>query len=95
LNCYCTNIIRDFGAVGAKVLFEDKKKHCSDWYLAFSYEQYSSIILAAFIALMNLVLHLVFNWMGKLRRTKDVSSGRIYQTLSILIAQYVNTVMIF
>lgn len=88
-------MVRDFGAVGAKVLFSDNKKHCSDWFLAFSYEKYSTILLAAFIALMNLVLHLVFNWMGKMRRTKDISSGRIYQTLSILIAQYVNTALIF
>jgi len=95
LNCFCKQMYASYGNHGMKILFDDGVQHCQQWYLSYSYEQYSTAILAFFIAIMNLVLHLVFNWMGNLRRPKSLSHGRIYQTYTILMAQYINSVVIF
>ena len=84
-----------YGVHGMKILFDDGVQYCKKWHLSYTYEQFSTVILAAFIAVMNLVLHLTVNWMGNLRRPKSFSHGRIYTTYFTLIAQYINTVVIF
>ena len=86
MDCFCKQMFSSYGEHGMKVLFEDGQQHCQDWYVAFTFEQYSSVILAIFIALMNLVLHLTLNWMGQFRRPKSITAGKIYQAYTILLS---------
>jgi len=76
-------------------LFSDGEKHCEDWYPLYQIEYYSVFIIAALVSLMNVVLHLFFNFLVRLvGRPKVSSKGLQCRLASIFAAQFVNTVVI-
>lgn len=84
-----------YGAAGLKVVFEDDRQHCQDWYPSESLNQYTTWMLAAFVAITNLGLHICINWLGQFKRDANTTEGFKFRMKMIFAAQYVNTAILF
>lgn len=52
-------------------------------------------MLAAFVAITNLGLHIVINWLGQFKRDANTTEGFKFRMKMIFAAQYVNTAILF
>jgi hypothetical protein len=95
INCYCEQQFKLYGNKALNILFEDGEKYCQEWYTVYVSQNFINIILALWIALVNWGIQEIFNYMGKLRNTKNITDNYIYRTLTICIFQYINNAIMF
>lgn len=91
MNCYCNQIYDLYGANGLKVLFPDGQKYCLDWYDSYFNAQYVSPTLGIWIAITNLMITIIFQFVGRMQ--KSVNSSATYQqtAFNIFMGCYLNT----
>lgn len=75
LNCYCRQVLAQFGEAGMKILFADGEKHCEAWYPVYYLESYTTLMLALWLSIMNLITQIVINWLAAFRRPKNIVDG--------------------
>ena len=51
--------------------------------------------MAVYIAMVNWILQEVFDYIGKLRNTKNISDNYVYRMVSIFLSQYFNTAILY
>lgn len=54
------------------LMFQDKYKHCQDWYSYTFLSRNFSLYLAIYIVVVNMLLGLLFNWIGDLKRPQNM-----------------------
>lgn len=52
-------------------------------------------MLAAFVAITNLCLHICINWLGQFKRERNTTEGFKFRMKMIFVAQYINTAILF
>jgi hypothetical protein len=95
MHCYCSNLLETYGKGALEVLFEGSDQHCADWYWVFVVEKYLTWILAGFVAIVNLVLQVTVDAVGKhLYKPTNTTEGNRFRIMTIFLSQYINTAII-
>ena len=56
MHCYCQQSLEEYGPGGLEIFFDNQEKHCLEWQQVQDIQQYSTWMLALFIAFVNLIL---------------------------------------
>ena len=95
MNCYCRQMLAQFGESGMKIFFADGEKHCEAWYPVYTMQSYTTLILALWLSFMNLVTQVAINWFAAARRPKNSVDRHKQTAMQIFLAQYINTAILF
>jgi hypothetical protein len=71
LNCYCSDMYDLYSFDALKILFQERRKLCQEWYPYALAQNYLNYIMVAFISGMNLLLQISLDWIGQFNRTKN------------------------
>jgi len=71
INCFCQEMHDLYGFNSLKILFQDNRKLCLEWYPYALSQNYLGYALAIFISFLNLILQIVLNEVGKTNKTKN------------------------
>ena len=68
MNCYCSQMYESYGKAALKMLFYDNEQYCKTWFDSFEQSKYTGIGVGCWIAFMNIVMTVSFQWLGKIYR---------------------------